>query len=109
MSEFKLINDNTEKHAPENPTVTYEIIVDMGEDGTKTVYTHDNYSKVYKTMEEIKEGNLDNPELDLDEDELENVTGVSICIVLTAKNLDIIKYDGETSASAELVTYEVKH
>ena len=108
MAEFKLINDNMKKHAPENPTVTYEIIVDMGEDGTKTVFSSDSYTKVYNAMNEITKGNLSVPELDLYEDELENVTGVSINIVLTAKNLDIIRFDGETSASAELVTYEVK-
>ena len=108
MAEFKLINDNTEKHAPENPMVTYEIIVDMGEDGTKTVFSSDNYSKVYNAMNEITKGNLSVPELDLYEDELENVVGMSVVIVLTAKNLDIIKFDGETSATAELVTYEVK-
>ena len=108
MTEFKLINNNTEKHAPENPMVTYEIIADMGKDGTKTIFSSDNYSKVYNAMNEITKGNLSVPELDLYEDELENVVGMSVVVVLTAKNLDIIRFDGETSASAEIMTYEVK-
>ena len=94
------------EHAPINPSITYELIADMGEDGTKTIFSHNMLAPCFRVLNEIKEGNF--ASADIDEDELKTLTGISICIVLTAEDLDIITYNTEKSATAELYAYKVK-
>lgn len=108
MPKLKIVNDNTEKIIPEQPIITYELVADLGEDGTKTVYECGSLLEVNALIDRIKEGDLDIPNIDLYEDELENLESLSVNIVLTAKELEIIQYDGEQSAMAELKTYKVE-
>ena len=103
---LKVTRDNTTEHAPVNPIVTYELIVDMGEDGTKTVLSTDNYAETLVAIDEINAG--DYHRVDITEEELAEVVGVSVNVVLTATELSIVKFDGEESAMAELQVYEVE-
>lgn len=107
MVNLKLVNDNTVREIPQQPVITYELVADLGEDGTKTIYECESLAETYVVIDEIRIGELDRPHLDLDEDELQNIQTISINVVLTASELDIIKYDGETSATAELKSYKV--
>ena len=38
MLNLKLVNDNTGKDIPSCTTITYELVADFVEDGTKTLY-----------------------------------------------------------------------
>ena len=110
MKELLLVTekDNREKEIPEQPTVTYELVADMGEDGTKTVFESESLQEVYSVINSIRQGNLDIPNADLYEDELEGLLGLSINITLTAQDLSIITYGSEQSATAELVAYRIE-
>lgn len=101
---FELIKDNTMEHAPVNPIITYEIIADMGENGTKTIFSSDMLASCFRVLNEIENGNFESA--DLYEDELETITGLSVSVVLTAQDLDIITYGTEKSATAELMSYK---
>lgn len=105
---IELTNDNTQKIIPECPVITYELVADMGEDGTKTLYECGCLAEIYVVIDEIKMRKLDRPHLDLVADELENIETISINVVLTATKLDIIKHEQEQSAMAELMSYKVK-
>lgn len=107
MTDLKLVNDNTIKDIPDCPTITYELVADLGEDGTKTLYECGSLTETYVVIDEIRMGELDRPHLDLTEDELENIETISINVILTATKLDIIEYGQEQSAMAELKTYKV--
>lgn len=106
---IELVKDNTVKDIPEQPIVTYEIVGDMGEDGTKTLYEIGDLKEAEKVVEAIRNNTFsDIPNLDLDEDELSELKGISLNVVLTGMNLDIISYGhGEQSAMAELKVYKV--
>lgn len=107
MTNLVLTNDNTGKDIPQRPIVTYELVADLGEDGTKTIYECESLAETYVVIDEIRVGELDRPNLDLDEGELENIETISINVVLTAQDLDIIDYGNEKSAMAELKSYKV--
>jgi len=101
---FELTKDNNMEHSPINPTITYEIIVDMGENGTKTIFSSDMLASCFRVLNEIENGNFESA--DLYEEELETIKGLSINVVLTAQDLDIITYDTGKSATAELISYK---
>ena len=107
MANLKLVNDNTVKDIPDCPTITYELVADLGEDGTKTLYECGSLAETYVVIDEIRVGELDRPHLDLTADELENIETISINVILTATELDIVKYEQEQSAMAELKSYKV--
>ena len=107
MTNLKLVNDNTVKDIPQCPIVTYELVADLGEDGTKTIYESGSLAEVYVVIDEIRIGELDRPNLDLDEDELKNIETIGINVVLTAQDLEIIDFGTEKSAMAELKVYRV--
>lgn len=107
MADLFLLNDNTTKDIPQRPVITYELVADMGEDGTKTIYECESLTETYVAIDEIRVGEFDRPHLDLTADELENIETLSINVVLTATALDIVKYENEQSAMAELKSYKV--
>lgn len=107
MTKLVLTNDNTVKDIPQRPIVTYELIADLGEDGTKTIYKCGSLVETYVVIDEINVGEFDRPHLDLTEDELQNIETISINVVLTAQDLDIIDYGNEKSAMAELKSFKV--
>ena len=41
------------KHAPENPVIAYELVADMGEDGTKTIYSSDEFSMILYVVRQL--------------------------------------------------------
>lgn len=100
------ILDHTEEQPPINPSITYEVVADFGEDGTKTIYSSNRYHACLVAIDEINIGELDN--IDITEQELEDLKGLSISVVLTGVNLDIITYGSEMSASAEINAYKVE-
>lgn len=105
---LELITDNTQEHAPLNPMVTYELVADMGKDGTKTVFESGSYTEVLAVFEQIEKGNLDIPNIDLYEDEMETLEGLYINLCLTAKELEIITLGTEQTAVAEVQAYKVQ-
>lgn len=107
MKKLVLINDNTVKDIPQKPIVTYELVADLGEDGTKTIFESEDRLEISMILRGIEDGELPNLNIDLDEDELENIETISVNVVLTAQDLDIITYGDEKSAMAELVSYKV--
>lgn len=107
MVDFKLINDNMVKDIPQCPIVTYELVADLGKYGVKTVYEISSLAEIYVVINEIRMGELNRPNLCLTADELENIETISINVILTATELDIIKYSQEQSARAELKSYKV--
>lgn len=105
---IELTNDNTMKHAPENPVVAYELVADMGEDGTKTIYSSNDFSMVLYVVRQLEDSLNEDLLADFSEDEQKKCVGLSIYITLTASKLEIIKYDGEMTAEYELMSYKVK-
>ena len=107
MAELKLVNDNTSKDIPEQPIITYELVADMGEDGTKTIYECGSLTEIYVAIDEIRVGKLDRPHLELTADELERTRRLSILIQLSATYLAITNYGDEMRAEAVLQDYKV--
>lgn len=70
---IELINDNTMKHTPENPVIAYELVADMGEDGTKIIYSSDELSMVLYVVRQLNSLNEDLL-ADFSEDERKNVS-----------------------------------
>ena len=105
---IELTNDNTMKHAPENPVIAYELVADMGEDGTKTIYDSNDLSVVLYVVEQLKNPLNKDMLVDFTEDEQKKCVGLSIYITLTASKLEIVKYDGEMTAEYELMSYKIK-
>ena len=107
--EFVLVKDNTQESAPTNPLITYEIIADMGESGTKTVFESESYPECYTILEELKIGSIrKNSTVDITTQELEATQGLSINLVLIALDLDIFKTPSEVAAVAELQVFKAK-
>ena len=100
MLKLKLENEH-------KPVLTYEIVVDFGEDGTRTVYDSDSLAKTTEVFNLIVSGDLDIFNLDLNENELEDIKAISINIALTAKELDLIYYGNVKSAMAEIQSFKV--
>ena len=46
MVNLKLVKDNTGKDIPEQPIITYELVADLGEDGTRTVYETSSLTEI---------------------------------------------------------------
>ena len=105
---LETIVNNTEKCIPECPTITYEVVGDMGEDGTKTIYECGSYPEAQGIISAIRDNNLDIPNMDLYEDELENLKGVSINIILNTTEFDIVTYGDEKRISSLLTSYKVQ-
>lgn len=105
---IELTNDNTQKIIPECPVIAYELVADMGEDGTKTIYDSNDLSTVLYIVEQLKNPLNEDILADFSEDERKKCVGLSIYITLTASKLEIVKYDGEMTAECELMSYEVK-
>ena len=82
--------------------IEYQIFVDMGEEGTKTVYSSPDYQNAQRTLEEIKNSNFTN--VDLDEDEFKEVQNISLMQTLCVPSnlLQTIVYDGQTEVCIEL-------
>lgn len=111
---LKLVKDNTEKREPENPKIFYDVVVDMGVNGTKTILADDSLAKCYVTLDELKIGEISN-DVDITRDELENVTGISINLNISTAQLDVFAHDmnifsanSEVIASTELQAYKVE-
>ena len=106
---FEIIKDRRELDIPEQPIITYQLVGDFGEDGTKTLSESSVLDEIYKIVEELNKGNLDHPLLELTTEELQDLKGISIEVVLTSEtsNFSIISYDYETSAHAELVAWNI--
>ena len=108
MANFLLTKDNTKKDIPECPTVTYEIIIDMGELGTKTVFESESLAECYVVLDELKIGEIrSNQVIGITKEELNLATGFSILIQLSATHLDITNFGCEMRAEAELRAYKV--
>lgn len=107
MVNLKLVKDNTGKDIPEQPIITYELVADFGEDGTKTVYETSSLAEIYVVIDEIKMGELDRPNLELTTNELKSVITLSILIQLTASYLAITNYGDEMRAEAVLKQYKL--
>lgn len=105
---IKLTNDNTKKIIPECPVFTYELVADMGEDGTKTIYDSNDLSMVLYIVEQLKKPRNEDILTDFSKDERQKCVGLSIYMTLTASKLEIVKYDGEMTAECELMSYKVK-
>ena len=90
------------KESSEPFEIEYQIFVDMGEDGTKTVYSSPDYQKAKNVLEEIKKGNFTN--VDLYEDEFKEVQNISLMQTLYVPSnlLQTIVYDGQTEVCIEL-------
>lgn len=106
---LKLVNDNTVKDIPQKPVITYELVADLGKDGTKTLYECESLKEIYAIIDEIGMGKLNRPYLDLTTDELENIETMSVNVILTATELNIVKDKNEISAMAELQLYKRRY
>ena len=106
---LETIVDNTEKCIPECPTVTYEIVGDFGELGTKTIYECGAYAETQAIINAIRDNNLDIPHMDLYENELGDLKEIGVNIVLNATKINLTTYNGcEQYASALLESYRVQ-
>lgn len=106
MANFILIKDNTKKDIPECPTITYEIVIDMGELGTKTVWESESLAECYVILDELKIGEI-RKHLSITKEELDLAVGFSILIQLSAVELAVTNYGCEMRAEAELKAYKV--
>ena len=107
MVNLKLTNDNTVKDIPNCPVITYELVADLGEEGTRTVYETSSLAEIYVVMDEIRIGELNRPNLELTTNELESIVTLSILIQLTASYLAITNYGDEMRAEAVLKQYKL--
>ena len=89
------------------PILTYEIVVDLGDNRTKTVYTASTLTGAYRLITFIQAGDLDIPNLDLNKDELELIKTIGINVVLTSKNLTFTCYESKQSAMALVKSFRV--
>ena len=96
-----------ELESEHEPILTYELVADLGDSGTKTIYTSDRLSIIQSVVEFIKVGDLGVHKLDLDEDELELVETLGINVVLTSKEIELVAYGGEQSAMALVKSFKV--
>ena len=84
----------------------YEVLVDFGEDGTKTIFTSNTYEQCLKCVEKLAQGIID-VEVDLDEDDLEAIEKVYINFTLIAPSLEFVPLPSEDSAYAPIDTFTV--
>ena len=96
-----------ELESEHEPILTYELVEDLGDNGTKTIYTSDRLSIIQSVVEFIKVGDLGVHSLDLDDDELELIETLGINVVLTSKEIELVAYDGEKSAMALVKSFKV--
>lgn len=66
----------TRTFAIQAPEVRYALIVDMGENGTKTIYSDDREQDVKSMLDRFHNGEYEG--LDLYADEIPNITGISM-------------------------------
>ena len=85
----------------------YEVLVDFGEDGTKTIFTSNTYEQCLKCVENLAQGIIEDREIDLDEDELEAIEKVYINFALFAPSLEFVPLHNEDSAYAPIDTFTV--
>ena len=102
---FETIKDRRELDIPEQPIITYQLVGDFGEDGTKTLLDCGSLTEIYVAIDEIRVGELDRPLLDLTKE----LKGVSIEVTLTSSsdNFRIYNNGSESEAYAELVAFKV--
>ena len=84
--------------------INYEIIVDKGEYGTKTIFSTTNYQEAISVLEEVKQENFSN--VDLYEDEKEDVISISLFQTIEAPTqlMQSITYGKTTETGIELYT-----
>lgn len=104
---LELVKDNTKGIPPINPMITYELVANFGENGTKTVYECGSLAEIYVVIDEIKMGKLDRPHLELTTNELKSVITLSILTELTADYIAVRNYGDEMQAEAVLQRYKL--
>lgn len=89
------------------PVVYYELLAEFNEGDTKTIFTHETYSKCYNVISELQKDVIPS-EVDLTPDETANIKKLYILVTLQSSRLSVLKTPYEDTASSTLEIYEVK-
>ena len=102
--EIKLTNEKIIK----TPQVEYQLVADFGEDGTSTIWYGNDEATADYMLDKFVTG--DYTGLDIDEDDIKDVIGVSLQMTLEAPsdNIQIVTLGNTSQAWVELYSAEVE-
>lgn len=89
------------------PVVFYELLAEFNEGDTKTIFTHELYTKCHNIITELQKDAIPS-EVDLTPDEKVNIKKLYILLTLQASKLSVLNTPYEDTASSTLEIYEVK-
>ena len=101
---MKLTNDRRIN----TPEVIYEIVVDVGEDGTQNIFSLSSELVASEVLDRFVVG--DYRGLDIDEESAKYVVGISLnqCIEAPADNVSVVTFGNTQQVFVELYSAEVK-
>lgn len=88
--------------------IMYELVVDMGDDGTATIFRHHKQDVVNYMLDKFMIGEYDG--MDIDEDIAKDVVGISVQLTIEAPKgtISIINYEDLEQVMVELFSCEVE-
>lgn len=89
------------------PVVYYELLAEFNEGDTKTIFSHEIYSKCYNVISELQKDVIPN-EVDLTLDEKANIKKLYILLTLQSSKLSVLNTPHEAMASSTIKIYEVE-
>ena len=98
----------TDRKSIETPEVIYEIVVDFGEDGTKTIFSSSSELVACEMLDHFAIG--DYRGLDIDEESAKYVVGISLnqCIEAPADNVSVVTFGNTQQVFVELYSAKVE-
>lgn len=101
---MKLTNDRRIN----TPEVIYEVVVDFGEDGTKTIFSSSSELVASEVLDRFVVG--DYRGLDIDKESAKDVVGISLnqCIEAPADNVSVVTFGNTQQVFVELYSAEVE-
>ncbi len=96
-----LVKENVSK-----PLVYYELLAEFNEGDTKTIFSHEVYSKCYNVISELRKDVIPR-EVDLTFDEKDSIKKVYILVTLQSSRLSVLSTPHEDTASSTFEIYEV--